>query len=92
MRAYTRGHVTALLVQFARHGHGGNMRRLLIAIPLYYSRLLFQGLRKRFAGRYRLVGEEVAGCVLGVAALPAAVRERLRRRFSSRPDPRNPST
>jgi len=92
MRAYTRGHVTALLVKFARHGHGGNMRRLLVAIPLYYSRLLFQGLRKRFAGRYRLVGEEVAGCILGVAALPAALSEWVRRRFSSGTDGGNSST
>jgi GT2 family glycosyltransferase len=36
---YMRGHVTALLVQWRRHGHIGNLRRLLLTLPAYYAYL-----------------------------------------------------
>ena len=36
---YYRGFVTALLCQFARYRHWGNLRRLFITLPLYYKYL-----------------------------------------------------
>ena len=40
MRLYARGHATALMVQFARHGHLGNLVRVFIVLPIYYLRKL----------------------------------------------------
>ncbi len=34
---YMRGHVTALFVQFERHHHWGNLRRLFLSLPYYYA-------------------------------------------------------
>jgi len=36
MRAYMRGHVAALLIQHARFGHRGNLRRALWQLPRYF--------------------------------------------------------
>ncbi|WP_227788808.1 glycosyltransferase [Nodularia sp. LEGE 06071] len=38
MYQYMQGHVVALLIQFANYGHGGELRRLLIALPWYYTK------------------------------------------------------
>jgi GT2 family glycosyltransferase len=40
--AYMRGHVTALLVQFANFRHWGNLHRLLVELPLHYAEMLFR--------------------------------------------------
>lgn len=37
LRAYMRGHVVALLVQFQRYGHWGNLYRALFVIPGHYG-------------------------------------------------------
>jgi glycosyltransferase involved in cell wall biosynthesis len=65
IRAYMRGHVVALLVQFERTGERGNLRRLSRSLPGWYLR---QGLRC-LAGRRNasicLWFEEVCGCLEG---------------------------
>jgi glycosyltransferase involved in cell wall biosynthesis len=66
MRAYQRGHVTALLVQLERHGHPGNLRRLLVTIPRYYAKLLLLGLLHGWKPRHRTLPAEMAGCMAGV--------------------------
>ena len=66
MYQYMRGHVAALLVQFARYKHWGNLRRLFFALPRYYSGLLLRGLFKGFKERYSTVSAEILGCFLGV--------------------------
>lgn len=66
MQAYMAGHVVALLVQAERHGHWGNLRRLVIALPRYYLKRLILGALHRFQGPYRTVGTEVVGCLAGV--------------------------
>ncbi len=38
MYLYMRGHVTALLIQFTRHGHWGNLYRLFVSLPAYFAR------------------------------------------------------
>jgi Methyltransferase domain len=47
MRQYMRGHVAALLVQFEKHRHFGNIWRLAVALPYYYCRRLARALFKR---------------------------------------------
>jgi hypothetical protein len=62
MKQYMRGHVTALLVQFERHRHLGNLRRLLIALPYhYYQRLK----RMPLKGDWTLLCSELLGFALG---------------------------
>jgi len=66
MKAYMRGHVAALLIQFHRHRHWGNLRRLCILLPRYYARLLLMGAFHGYKGRYRLLPHEIAGCLSGI--------------------------
>jgi GT2 family glycosyltransferase len=40
MHQYMQGHVAALLVQFEKHRHVGNIRRLFMTLPYYYCRRL----------------------------------------------------
>lgn len=67
LRAYMRGHVVALLVQYERSGEWGNLRRLLLTLPRAYA----QKLTRRLAGVHDsstcLVGEEIRGMLEGVA-------------------------
>jgi glycosyltransferase involved in cell wall biosynthesis len=63
---YLRGHVAALLVQFANYKHWGNLRRLFIALPRYYAKRLLRELKRGFEPRYSSLLSEIAGCVSGV--------------------------
>lgn len=70
MRDYMRGHVAAVLVQFARHGHAGNLRRLLLSVPRHYALLLARAVfHRRFSGRVRLLGTEFRGALAGLGAI-----------------------
>lgn len=66
MYYYMRGHTAALLIQFARHRHWGNLARLFLLLPLYYAKLSVQGLRRGFPPRHRLIPTECAGCISGI--------------------------
>jgi GT2 family glycosyltransferase len=66
LHAYMRGHVTALLVQFERHRHWGNLRRLTLTLPADYARTLVDGVLRGFGPRHRTLGAEVRGCLAGV--------------------------
>jgi hypothetical protein len=66
IRAYMRGHATALLVQFERSGNLGNLRRLFVTLPLYYAS---RALRRALVGwrdEDRFTREQVAGLISGV--------------------------
>jgi len=65
-RAYMRGHITALLIQAERHHHWGNLRRVFIALPRHYTRLVIVGSLRRFKGRYCTVFSEIGGCLAGI--------------------------
>lgn len=70
MHDYMRGHVAALLVQYGRHRHAGNLRRLLLAMPRYYATLLARAaFHGRLGGRTRLIGTELRGALAGLGAL-----------------------
>lgn len=66
MYFYMRGHVAALLIQFEKYQHWGNLRRLFISLPKYYSKLLVKGTAKRFQSRYSTLLPEILGCGSGL--------------------------
>jgi GT2 family glycosyltransferase/SAM-dependent methyltransferase len=78
---YTRGHVAALFVQFARCHHAGNLRRALLALPNHFAKRTLRIVVRRAAERIGLVSRrpvdlyrpEVTGYVHGLAYLPLAV-------------------
>ncbi len=65
MKQYMRGHVAALLVQFEKHRHFGNIRRLFRAIPCYYYGRLK---RMRLKDDWSLFFGELLGCASGFVA------------------------
>jgi glycosyltransferase involved in cell wall biosynthesis len=67
LRAYMRGHVAALLVQYERSGEWGNLRRLLLSLPHWYARKLSWRLAGVYDSSACLVGEEIRGMLEGVA-------------------------
>jgi glycosyltransferase involved in cell wall biosynthesis len=67
LRAYMRGHVTALLVQFERSGEWGNLRRLLLTMPRGKAHKLSRRLSGVYDSSNCLVGEEIRGMLEGVA-------------------------
>ncbi|MDI3308397.1 MAG: glycosyltransferase [Acetobacteraceae bacterium] len=76
MHDYMRGHVAALLVQYAQHRHAGNLRRLALSIPHHYAMLLARAaFHRRFSGRFRLIGTEVLGALSGLGAIRWAGRK-----------------
>lgn len=63
---YMRGHVTALLIQFARYQHWGNLYRLFVDLPKYYLGLLLKTVlnwNRKMAQPY-LSG--IWGCLAGI--------------------------
>ena len=68
MRAYMKGHVSALVAQADMFGHSGNLRRLFLALPRH---LLSKGLHSLggSAERRRIVRQEIWGWWLGLGYL-----------------------
>jgi glycosyltransferase involved in cell wall biosynthesis len=64
--AYMRGSVTAHFIQFERHRHWGNLRRVFLAFPAVYARLLLSGGLRGFRSRHRTLGMEIAGYLSGL--------------------------
>ena len=65
MYQYMRGHVTALLVQFAKYKHWGNLSRLFWSLPKHYTKLFLGGLLKGY-GLNKTYRAEVVGCFAGI--------------------------
>jgi GT2 family glycosyltransferase len=63
---YMRGHVSALLIQFEKHRHWGNLRRLFISLPWFWVRLLLSGCIRGFSLRHRFLWQELAGSLSGL--------------------------
>jgi GT2 family glycosyltransferase len=73
VRAYMKGHVSALFVQAARYRHYGNMRRVFVQLPSYFARAALCALRDGGGvPRLQILGEEIAGwlCSLQYAFRP----------------------
>jgi len=61
---YMRGHAAALLTQFNRHRHWGNVRRLLVTLPRYYIKTLIGSWRK--PEKRRTLWPQIAGHCSGI--------------------------
>ena len=65
--SYMRGHATALLVQLERHGDIGNLRRLLVTLPVYFASRSMRRLVGIDDRRTRTLSQETAGWLAGIA-------------------------
>ena len=63
---YMRGHVTALLVQFARYRHWGNIRRIALQLPLHYALWLRDMVQRRSRNEGGLWWAAVSGALAGI--------------------------
>jgi GT2 family glycosyltransferase len=67
IRAYMKGHVSALFVQAARFGHAGNTRRIFLQLPAYFARTAFRAVRDDGgAPRLQILWDEIAGWFCGL--------------------------
>lgn len=66
MYQYFRGYVAALLCQFARYRHWGNLRRLFITLPLYYAGQFVYGSLTGFKSRNQITVAGILGCFAGI--------------------------
>jgi GT2 family glycosyltransferase len=66
VRQYMQGHVAALLLQFAKHRHIGNLRRLLWVLPAEYVLLLLRLVVTGFSLDNRILLGGVLGCLSGL--------------------------
>jgi glycosyltransferase involved in cell wall biosynthesis len=64
--SYMRGHVAALLIQFEKTGHWGNLRRLFLSLPQHYIKLLGQRFLQGYKLRHFTLFREIKGCFSGV--------------------------
>ena len=71
-RAYLRGHVAALAVQFARTGHVGEPRRAIASLPRYFARRA--AVRVLWREPDPTLVAEVSGYLSGLALAPALLR------------------
>ena len=69
-RAYLDGHVSALLVQYARHGHAGNLRRALVTLPRFYAARAAHAVRRPDV----TLLDELRGCASGLRRAPRLLR------------------
>lgn len=85
LRLYMRGHVTALLVQFSRHRHWGNLARIALQLPAYYVREALTVWMRPDEVRGSALRSEIAGAFAGLfwyarhrrdPALPASLEPR----------------
>jgi glycosyltransferase involved in cell wall biosynthesis len=63
---YMRGFTVAILIQYQRFGHTGNLKHLLKVFPFYYLTLLGKGF-PFYKAQYQTVFTEMAGVLSGVA-------------------------
>lgn len=85
LRAYMRGHATALLVQYERTRHLGNLRRLLFDLPgMYCKRTLLRYLRG-WKETDRFTWDEIAGVLSGIAFYLRAPKPAARGPLYARP-------
>lgn len=64
--SYMRGHSAALLVQYERSGHRGNLLRALFWTPYYYARRIVRGLLKGPREQDLFLKQEVRGYISGL--------------------------
>lgn len=65
MRYYMRGHVAALLVQFEKYRHWGNLYRALLKLPRYYLKRMVKNPFRLGAHTNFTLGAEISGYLSG---------------------------
>lgn len=70
---YLRGHVASLFVQFAVHGHAGNLRRALATVPAHLLRVALQERLSPPAARTGLTAAQAGGYLAGMRLWRLAV-------------------
>jgi GT2 family glycosyltransferase len=65
LRAYARGHVVALFVQFAQDRRPAHLIRAFAIMPWYYLKLVFRALRERDRDLLAIVRPQFLGCLEG---------------------------
>jgi glycosyltransferase involved in cell wall biosynthesis len=63
--SYMRGFTVAILIQYQRFGHRGNLRRLFHVVPRYYLSLLKSGF-PRYHFQYKTLFDELRGILSGL--------------------------
>ena len=63
--SYMRGFTVAILIQYQRFGHRGNLQHLLKVIPLYYLSLLKKGF-PHYSFQYQTLFSEMGGIISGL--------------------------
>lgn len=78
-RAYLRGHMSALCLQYARYGDGGNLHRALLALPRHFARRALAEAGLGSGPRLGTYRAEIGGYLAGLRYLPLAFRSERRR-------------
>jgi glycosyltransferase involved in cell wall biosynthesis len=63
---YMKGHVAALILQFAKFGHFGNLRRLFLRLPAEYAILMLRLVVTGFSLDNRILLRGSLGCLSGL--------------------------
>jgi GT2 family glycosyltransferase len=63
---YMKGHVAALILQFAKYGHAGNLRRLFLRLPAEYAILMLRLIVTGFSLDNRILMRGGLGCLSGL--------------------------
>lgn len=66
MYQYMRGHVTALLIQFERFGHPGNLCRAFGILPVYYGRLTMRRVFRSRKPHMKTLRAQMLGSAAGL--------------------------
>lgn len=66
LHQYMKGHVAALILQFVRYRHLGNLRRLFLQLPAEYLILLLRSIATGFSKDCRLLLRGALGCASGL--------------------------
>jgi cellulose synthase/poly-beta-1,6-N-acetylglucosamine synthase-like glycosyltransferase len=66
VRQYMQGHVAALLLQFARYRHRGNLKRLFFELPMEYFLLALRLVVTGFSLENRILLGGALGCLAGL--------------------------
>jgi GT2 family glycosyltransferase len=64
---YMKGHVAALILQFSKTGHWGNLRRLFLQLPAEYAILCLRLIVTGFAPENRILLRGALGCFSGLS-------------------------
>jgi GT2 family glycosyltransferase len=69
IRAYMRGHVSALVAQADMFGHRGNFGRIFNQAPRYFVKVAYKSMLDGVPERQRLLRQEIAGWIAGLQYL-----------------------